>query len=75
MAGISYWTKEDALAIKEGVLTAYTHPEHESLYWDQVVDTILDKIHVMVYPVTDEQLVEIDTVKELQTIDSSYYSL
>lgn len=32
MAGISYWTKEDALLIKNGVDKAYGMKGHESLF-------------------------------------------
>ena len=75
MVGISYWEKEDGKKIVEAVKDAYTKPGHEKLYWDEIVNQLLSEIYVCVQPVKDGQIVEIDTVEELQEIDPSYLDL
>lgn len=65
MAGISYWRKEDAVIIKDATVKAYTEEGHEKLYWDEIVDRELNKIDAVVHPVKPEQIIEIDTVDEL----------
>lgn len=75
MVGVSYWTKEDGAKIVQAVEEAYTKPGHEKLYWDEIVDSLLNEIHVCVQPVEDSQIIEIDTVEELQALDASYLNL
>ncbi len=72
MAGISFWKKEDAQAIKEATIEAFSKPGHEDLYWDEIVDSILNKIDVGIQEVGHDQIVEIDNVKELCALDKSY---
>ncbi len=68
MAGISYWKKEDACVIRDSVINAYDNPEHTDLFWDEIVDRELENIMVGIKAVTDEQIVEIDTLEELDAI-------
>lgn len=75
MIGISYWTKEDGKRIVDAVKEAYQKPGHETLYWDEIVDSLLKDIYVCVQPVQDSQIIEIDTVEELQALDSTYLDL
>jgi CTP:phosphocholine cytidylyltransferase-like protein len=75
MVGISFWTKEDATRIRNATIAAYERPNHEQLYWDEIVDLELSNMYVGVQPVTEQQIVEIDTVTELQALDSSYMDL
>lgn len=70
MTGISYFRQEDAKKIAAGVLAAYKKGGYEELFWDEVADSLLDELRLTVYPVTGEQLVEIDTVKELEQVES-----
>jgi CTP:phosphocholine cytidylyltransferase-like protein len=41
------------------------------MFWDEVVDRNLDKLNLVVEPVEEGKLVEIDTVEELIKIDES----
>ncbi|MCL2206910.1 MAG: phosphocholine cytidylyltransferase family protein [Fibromonadales bacterium] len=66
MAGISYWLKEDAAEIAKALLAAYEEPEHGNLFWDEVVNRVLNKINVGVYPIKPEQIREIDTPEDLK---------
>ena len=68
MAGISYWLKEDAAEIAKALDRAYKEPEHSKLFWDEVVNKILDKVNVGVYPIKPEQITELDTVEDFRKV-------
>ncbi len=72
MVGISYFRRDDALLLAHAVEEAYTHPGHEELYWDEIVDRLLDRMDMTVYPVQEGQIVELDTVAQLKAVDPSY---
>lgn len=69
MVGVSYFTKEDAKIIVQAVEQAYKEKGHENLFWDEIVNQQLDKIQIGIYPVSESQIVEIDTVEELEAIE------
>ncbi len=72
MVGVSYLVKEDARHIADCILEAYNHEGHEQLYWDEIVDRELKNIELYVHPVGADQIVEIDSVAELEVIDPDY---
>ena len=73
MCGISFFKKEDARIIRDKIDELYTKPgEYENLYWDDVVNMSLDKLKLGVFPVKREQIIELDSVKELEVFDPSY---
>jgi CTP:phosphocholine cytidylyltransferase-like protein len=72
MVGVSYFKQKDAEIIANAVLEAYKHEGHEQLYWDEIVDQQLDKLKLVINPVTAEQIVEIDSVDELAEFDPDY---
>ena len=51
--------------------TAYEVPGFETLFWDDVVNRNLDKLDLIVEPVEEGQIIEIDTVEELERINKS----
>lgn len=65
MCGISFFLREDAEIIADMVNSIYGQPGYEKLFWDEVVDKLLDKIELRIHPVEAGQIVEIDTVEEL----------
>ena len=69
MVGISYFTKDDAAILKQCIEKAYTEPGHEQLFWDDVVNRNLDKLRLKVHAVLPGQLVELDTVSELEAFE------
>lgn len=69
MVGVSYFQKRDALILKEEIEKAYAREENSNLFWDDVVNQNLDKLHLAIEPVGEGQLVEIDTVEELERIN------
>jgi CTP:phosphocholine cytidylyltransferase-like protein len=72
MCGVSYFKKDDAKAIADAVVEAYKHEGHEQLFWDDIVNKEIKNVYLTIKPVTQEQIVEIDSVAELKAIDPSY---
>ncbi len=71
MVGVAYFKQQEAQILKAEIEKAYPFEENRQLFWDDIVDRNLDKLYLTVEPVTDGQLVEIDTVEELLEIDES----
>jgi len=72
MCGVSYFKKADAKVIADAVVEAYKHEGHEQLFWDDIVNKEIKNVYLTIKPVTQEQIVEIDSVAELKAIDPSY---
>lgn len=70
MVGISFFKKEDAIILADEIVKAYHTKGNADLFWDEVVDQNLDKLHLKVFPVKEGQIVEIDTVDELTALDN-----
>lgn len=69
MVGIAFFKKEDAEILKEEITKAYAEEKSKDLFWDDVVNQNLDKLNLVVEPVLPGQLVEIDTVEELEKVN------
>ncbi|MCD7836497.1 MAG: NTP transferase domain-containing protein [Lachnospiraceae bacterium] len=69
MVGISYFKAKEAAILCKEIEKAYLIPDNGQLFWDEVVDRNLDKLELVIEPVTEGQLIEIDTVEELRAID------
>lgn len=73
MCGVCYLKAADAKIVRDATVEAYAHPgEYEQKYWDEIVDQELGKIDMVVHPVETSQIVEIDSVAELQVVDPAY---
>ncbi len=72
MVGISYFRRDDAVRLRHMIRRAYEEEGRSGLFWDEVVNENLDKLKLIVYPVSQDQIVEIDTVEELCGLDPSY---
>ena len=72
MVGVSYFRQKDAEIIANAVQEAYQHEGHEQLYWDEIVDQQLEKLQLVINKVTADQIVEIDSVAELEEFDPDY---
>lgn len=72
MVGISYFKREDARVLREEIEKAYACEENSQLFWDDVVDRNLDKLRLTIEPVAEGQLVEIDTVEELDRVEARW---
>lgn len=73
MCGLSYFNKEQALLIANEIERIYGNKgQYEDLFWDDVVNSIIHKLNLTVFPVNATQIVEIDTVEELETINKRF---
>jgi CTP:phosphocholine cytidylyltransferase-like protein len=70
MVGISFFKQKDAVILSEKIEEAYARTENNDLFWDEVVDRNLDRLRLKIYPVYEEQIVEIDTLDELKAYEN-----
>ena len=73
MVGISYWNEMDGHKLSQDIADVYASPGGKERYWEQV-PLVYRKEHyaVEVRECFDEDIVEIDTVRELKMIDKTY---
>lgn len=71
--GISYWDAADGKKLEEHLKLAYEMPGGKEKYWDQVpFSDFPEEYRVRVRECSGEDIVEIDTFKELKAIDKTY---
>ena len=73
MVGISYWNEVDGHKLSQDIQDVYMSPGGKERYWEQV-PLVYKKEHyqVEIQECFDEDIVEIDTFKELKAIDKTY---
>ena len=73
MVGISYWNEADGHKLVQDIADVYASPGGKERYWEQV-PLVYKKEHykVEVRECFDDDIVEIDTFRELKTIDKTY---
>ena len=73
MVGISYWNENDGHRLSQDIPEVYASPGGKERYWEQV-PLVYKKDHykVEVRECRDEDIVEIDTFRELKAIDKTY---
>lgn len=73
MCGVSWFKAKDAKLISDEICKLYKKPgTFEQLYWDDVVNANLDKFKLKVHPIKRIQIIEIDSVSELEAFDPNY---
>ena len=73
MVGISYWNEADGHKLTEDILEVYQSPGGKERYWEQVPLVYKkNNYSVEVRECHDEDIVEIDTFRELKAIDKTY---
>lgn len=73
MVGISYWNEEDGRKLSEDIAKVYQSPGGKERYWEQVpLRYCKDNYRVEIRDCLESDIVEIDTFKELKTIDPTY---
>lgn len=73
MCGLSYWTEEDGAKLAEDILKVWEMPGGKECFWDQApLRHCKGNYRVGVRECGAEDLVEIDTFKELQRLDPAY---
>lgn len=71
--GISYWDEDDGRKLSEHIEETYNMPGGKERYWDQVpFVTFRGEYRVEIRECKQEDIVEIDTFKELKAIDKTY---
>ena len=68
MTGIAYFKHKDAVVLSEALQYEYGRPGYEKLFWDEVIDRHIKDFQLKIHPVQHNQIVEIDTVAELEDI-------
>lgn len=66
MTGIAFFKKDDAKVLYDAVVAEYGRDGYETLFWDDVVNKHIKEFSLTVHPVGHDQIVEIDTVSELE---------
>ena len=74
MFGISYWSEDDGRKLCNHVEQVYNSPGGKERYWDQVaLGEYIKEYNIGVRECTFDDIVEIDTFRELKELDPVYY--
>lgn len=73
MFGISYWSAEDGAKLAGHIERVYQSPGGKERYWDQVaLEYFPDEYRIAVRECSFDDIVEIDTFRELKKLDETY---
>lgn len=74
MYGISYWDSKSAEKMSSDIATVYNmQPDGKQKYWDEVsLRFCKENYDILVRPVFEGDIIEIDTYEELKDVDSIY---
>ncbi len=76
MVGISYWTAEDGARLAQRAKELYADENNRQLYWDEIaLDCFLPEFALKTRLCKQDDIIEIDTLAELQALDSSYLKI
>lgn len=70
MTGFAYLKSQEAKVLREAVQEAYALGGYEAFFWDDVVNLNLHRLPMFVHPVTPQQIMEIDTLAELEIVNN-----
>lgn len=69
MVGVAFFKEKEANCLAEKIELTYGTQGYEQLFWDDVVNSYLEELNLTVHPVSEEMIVEIDTVHELEEVE------
>ena len=73
MFGISYWNQSDGAKLADHIKQVFEMPGGSNLFWDQVpLEYFIKDYSIKVRECTFNEIIEIDTFKELKELDKSY---
>ena len=73
MVGISYWTDADGARLAKHAAELFSKDYGKEKYWDEIaLDEYLEEYDIYVRSCRREEVLEIDTLQELQALDDSY---
>lgn len=68
MTGIAFFRNDDAKVLHNAIVEEYGKSGYEDMFWDDVVNKHISEFQLTVHPVEHSQIVEIDTVAELEEV-------
>ena len=69
MSGISYWTKEDGIYIKQKLEEVIESGDFNKTYWDDVVKNNLNNLNVYIKKISSNDWFEIDSIEDLRSAE------
>lgn len=69
MVGVAYFAQADASLLGDLITAAGEDSAYNDMFWDDIVNLNLDKLKLKIEPVNEGELVEIDTVAELEEVN------
>lgn len=73
MVGIYYFNQSDGCRLSRHIKEAYDAPGGKERYWETVVNVVYrGQYAVTVRPISEKDVIEIDTLQELAAVDPSY---
>jgi len=70
MVGLAYFKKRDAAILYRAIQHVYEQGSYDEKFWDDVVNDNLDKLKLRVQPVDADQIIEIDSLDELNQVEA-----
>lgn len=73
MYGVYYLNSSDGSRLAEDIKTAYLSPGGKEMYWEQVANVMFrGKYKIEIVECNEDDIVEIDTFRELKALDKTY---
>lgn len=72
MSGISYWTEDDGILIREKIIENIEKNNSTTIYWDVIIKQNLNLLNIKVLHISD--IFEIDTVFDYQNVICKHLS-
>lgn len=74
MVGVAYLKEKDAKVLYNAITKEYGESGYEKMFWDDVVNKYINEFQLKIHEVESDQIIEIDTVEELETVRRRYAS-
>lgn len=73
---VSRWTEEDGLKLKRHLEKEFVELKNRDIYWDDIAMFLYpQEYRLKIWPMEENDIVEIDSLEELLSIDDSYQSI
>ncbi len=71
--GVSFWSQEDCVKLKKHLEIEFEDKKNRQIYWDDLaMFCYKEQYHLGIRKISDDDIIEIDSIDELREIDSSY---
>lgn len=68
LCGVSYWSKNDGILIKNRIEEVIKMDDFTNIYWDDIVKNNLKDLDVRIKEINDDDIYEIDNIEELNMV-------